>query len=427
MLSSVAATGRVQRLEPLGGSLVFGALKAQKEAYDDKKASGPRDARLPAVEGQTAGILPRRAEDLPRGFRQGLGSERVKLEWKVKKMSKRDDGSFARVPTTPPSGRKDDRTITATVVMTAPALRRRRTVQPRWRPKARHALRKFYYPPVASVTVSYPETAFRLDGTSALPDGGPHGVWPAHPRSQGIRTLGTIYSVLPLQGRSRQPGRRVHAPQLHRRRAGRRGMKDMSDEELVKAVHEDALKTILKPGTPLPSVVGVKVWEKAIPQFNLGHLDVLAEAKAGLATRGATGCSWAGTTPRASRSGGAWSLAWSRRRSSRRSSKRREAAPRCRRAPCPRGAGGEPMRRSTTRRTKYGVSSGRAFRARDIIRRRLARSRRRHSLVPPPKLSHARHGPHGPAPLRLEELLDVVGLEQRHPDEHAPCSKWSTP
>ena len=54
-LSSVAATGRVQRLEPLGGSLVFGALKAQKEAYDAKKARGPRDPRLPKVEGQTVG------------------------------------------------------------------------------------------------------------------------------------------------------------------------------------------------------------------------------------------------------------------------------------------------------------------------------------------------------------------------------------
>jgi hypothetical protein len=31
------------------------------------------------------------------------------------------------------------------------------------------------------------------------------------------------------------------------------------------------------------------VWEKAIPQFNLGHLDVLKEAKAGLAAAGCDG------------------------------------------------------------------------------------------------------------------------------------------
>jgi oxygen-dependent protoporphyrinogen oxidase len=66
-------------------------------------------------------------------------------------------------------------------------------------------------------------------------------------------------------------------------------IKDLTDEELVEAVHQDALKTILKPGTPLPKVVGVKVWEKAIPQFNLGHLDVLAEAKKGLKDAGCEG------------------------------------------------------------------------------------------------------------------------------------------
>ena len=53
-------------------------------------------------------------------------------------------------------------------------------------------------------------------------------------------------------------------------------IKDLSEQELVEQVHADALKTILKPGRPLPNV---KVWEKAIPQFNLGHLDVLAEAE----------------------------------------------------------------------------------------------------------------------------------------------------
>ena len=111
------------------------------------------------------------------------------------------------------------------------------------------------------------------------------------------------------------------------------GITELSDEELVKAVHEDALKTILKPGTPLPKVVGVKVWEKAIPQFNLGHLDVLAEAKAGLAKAGWTGCSWAVTTPRESRWDGAWSLASSRRRTSRHTFLN---SPRRRAPPCPR-------------------------------------------------------------------------------------------
>jgi len=42
------------------------------------------------------------------------------------------------------------------------------------------------------------------------------------------------------------------------------------------------LKTILKPGTPLPKKVGVRMWSKAIPQFNIGHWKHLDEAKEAL-------------------------------------------------------------------------------------------------------------------------------------------------
>mgnify|MGYP001971283351 FL=1 len=284
MLSSVAATGRVQRLEPLGGSLVFGALKAQKEAYDAKKAKGPRDPRLPKVEGQTVGSFRGGLKTFPEGLAKALGSEKVKLEWKVTKIAKRDDGSFAITYDTP-DGVKT--ITTATVVMTAPAYVTADTVQD-MAPDAAASLRKFYYPPVASVTVSYPEDSFRLDGTSALPGGGLTGFGQLHPRSQGIRTLGTIYSSYLFKDDKRQPeGEFMILNYIGGARDT--GITELSDEELVKAVHEDALKTILKPGTPLPKVVGVKVWEKAIPQFNLGHLDVLAEAKAGLAKAGCDG------------------------------------------------------------------------------------------------------------------------------------------
>ena len=289
MLSSVAATGRVQRLEPLGGSLVAGALKAQKQAYDEKKASGfVRDARLPAVEGQTVGSFRGGLKTFPEGLAKAIGTERVMLEWTLKKMTKRPDGSFELEYATGSGDEKASRTITAkSVVMTAPAYAVADVVQ-EMAPKAAEALREFYYPPVASVTVSYPETAFRLDGTSALPDGGLTGFGQLHPRSQGIRTLGTIYSSYLFKDDRRQPDGEF---MLLNYIGGARdvAVKDMTDEALVKAVHEDALETILKPGTPLPRVVGVKVWEKAIPQFNVGHLDVLARAKAGLSDAGCEG------------------------------------------------------------------------------------------------------------------------------------------
>lgn len=284
MLSSVAATGRVQRLEPLGGSLVAGAIKAQKEAYDAMKARGPRDPRLPKVEGQTVGSFRGGLKTFPEGLAKKLGDDVVKLEWKVTKISREDDGSFTIDYDTPEGAT----TIRAkTVVMTAPAYVTAEVVKD-LAPDAAAALGEFYYPPVASVTVSYPEDSFRLDGTSALPGGGLTGFGQLHPRSQGIRTLGTIYSSYLFKDDKRQPDGEF---MILNYIGGARdvAVADMSDEELVEAVHEDALKTILKPGTPLPKVVGVRVWQKAIPQFNVGHLQTLEEAKKGLEKAGCDG------------------------------------------------------------------------------------------------------------------------------------------
>jgi oxygen-dependent protoporphyrinogen oxidase len=52
-------------------------------------------------------------------------------------------------------------------------------------------------------------------------------------------------------------------------------------------VDKDVRKMLLKPDAPPPRIVGVRVWPRAIPQFNVGHLDQLDKAKqvgAGLGT-----------------------------------------------------------------------------------------------------------------------------------------------
>lgn len=210
----------------------------------------------------------------------------MKLQWKVTKIEKlpgADEGFKLEYDT--PEGPVT--VHAATVVMTAPAYVTSEVVKD-MAPAASAALAKFYYPPVASVTVSYPETSFRLEGTSALPEGGLTGFGQLHPRSQGIRTLGTIYSSYLFKDDVRQPAGEF---MILNYIGGARdtAVKDMTDEALVQAVHEDALQTILKPGTPLPRVVGVKVWEKAIPQFNVGHLETLEEAKKGLEEAGCEG------------------------------------------------------------------------------------------------------------------------------------------
>lgn len=44
-------------------------------------------------------------------------------------------------------------------------------------------------------------------------------------------------------------------------------------------VDKDLRTMLLKPDAPKPRVVGVRVWPRAIPQFNIGHLEVLDKAK----------------------------------------------------------------------------------------------------------------------------------------------------
>lgn len=54
---------------------------------------------------------------------------------------------------------------------------------------AADALSKFYYPPVAAVTISYPKEAIRSE---RLIDGELKGFGQLHPRSQGVETLGVV-------------------------------------------------------------------------------------------------------------------------------------------------------------------------------------------------------------------------------------------
>ena len=137
-----------------------GGIRRQGEARESATAKGG---------GPDGGILPRGLKTFPKGLAKALGSEKVKLEWKVTKIAKRDDGSFAISPTTP---RPVEKTITtAAVVMTAPTYVTADTVQD-MAPDAAAALRKFYYPPVASVTVSTPVPS----------------VWTEHPRFASRRS-----------------------------------------------------------------------------------------------------------------------------------------------------------------------------------------------------------------------------------------------
>ena len=43
----------------------------------------------------------------------------------------------------------------------------------------------------------------------------------------------------------------------------------------VLQVDKDLREMLVQPNAPAPKRIGIRLWPKAIPQFNLGHLEVV--------------------------------------------------------------------------------------------------------------------------------------------------------
>lgn len=65
--------------------------------------------------------------------------------------------------------------------------------------------------------------------------------------------------------------------------------KPQAKSELVEAVDRDLRKMLINPNAKDPFVLGVRVWPQAIPQFLIGHLDLLDAAKNALRDGGFQG------------------------------------------------------------------------------------------------------------------------------------------
>merc|ERR1712078_306352 len=133
-----------------------------------------------------------------------------------------------------------------------------------------------YYPPVAAVTVAYPKKSFK---DVELPNGFGNlqdlpGFGSLNPRTEGVRTLGTLWSS------SLFPGR---APEdynlLLNYIGGSRdvGLADLSEEEIIAEVDKGCRQVLLQENAPPAKVIGMKIWPTAIPQYELGHLPIMDE------------------------------------------------------------------------------------------------------------------------------------------------------
>lgn len=268
-LSMKAAFGKVWNLEQDGGSIVTGAFKAiQKKASGTKKI---RDPRLPFVKGQTVGSLRKGLSMLPDAITARLGSK-LKLSWKLSGIVKLENEVYSLTFETP---RGPVSLQSQSVVMTVPSYVASSLLRP-LSDAAAEALSKFYYPPIAAVSISYPKEAIRAE---RLRDGELKGFGQLHPRNQGVETLGTIYSSSLFPNRA--PSGRIL---LLNYVGGATNPEILSkmESQLVEVVDRDLRKMLIKSDAEDPLVLGVRVWSEAIPQFLVGHFDILDAAKAAL-------------------------------------------------------------------------------------------------------------------------------------------------
>lgn len=275
-LSMKAAFGKVWNLEQNGGSIIGGAFKAIQER--NKSPKPPRDPHLPKPKGQTVGSFRKGLTMLPQAIAARLGSK-IKLSWKLSSIIKLNDGGYSLTYETP-EGLVSLKS--KCVVMTVPAHVASNLLRP-VSDAAAEALSEFYYPPVAAVSISYPKEAIRPE---CLIDGELKGFGQLHPRSQGVETLGTIYSSSLFPNRA-PPGRILLLNYIGG--ATNPGILAKTEGELVEAVDRDLRKILINPKAKDPLMLGVKVWPQAIPQFLIGHFDILDAAKAALRDSGYQG------------------------------------------------------------------------------------------------------------------------------------------
>lgn len=276
-LSMKAAFGKIHVLEEKGGSLVGGALKLMMEKRENPDP--PRDPRLPEKPGgQTVGSFRKGLATLPRAIERNL-KDVIQTDWKLKVVEK-ETGGFALTYDTPEGStvvHAQSVVLTTPSYVTADLLRREI-------PDVHQFLMSFQYPPVGAVTLAYPKSALRADRLDE--DGNFPGFGQLHPRTQGVTTLGTIYSS------SLFPGRCADDQVLLLNYIGgtlNRGIVDQSEDELVAQVDRDIRKMLIRPDAPAPEKVGVRVWPKAIPQFELNHMETLEGARAAIAEAGYEG------------------------------------------------------------------------------------------------------------------------------------------
>ncbi|TYQ30479.1 protoporphyrinogen oxidase [Pseudanabaena sp. UWO310] len=262
-LSAKAAFAKIAKLETYGG-LLAGAILSSKE----RKAQKLNDPRIPKTKAGELGSFREGIKMLPEAIAAKLRAQgtAVKQQWTLRSLEKQGEIYISKFDT--PTG--EEIVTSRSVVLSTPAYVTAKLLQD-YLPAASQALDEIFYPTVACVVLAYPKSEFLYDMK---------GFGNLIPRTEGVRTLGTIWSSSLFSGR---------APagwQLLLNFIGGTldpALAHLSEAEIITAVHQDLKKTILRPDTKVsPKAIAVHVWDKAIPQYEIGHLERLATIEAEL-------------------------------------------------------------------------------------------------------------------------------------------------
>jgi oxygen-dependent protoporphyrinogen oxidase len=257
-LSAKAAFSKIFRLENTYNGLLAGAILSAKE----RKANKINDQTLPKVKAGELGSFREGIKMLPEAVATKLRAQgtTIKQQWVLRSLEKQGDIYISKFDT--PTG--EEIITSRAVVLTTPAYVTAKLLQD-FLPIASQALKEIFYPTVACVVLAYPKSEFICDMK---------GFGNLIPRTQGVRTLGTIWSSSLFAGRAPEGWQLLLNfiggtldPMLAK----------LSEAEIIQAVHQDLKKTLLRPQTKIePKAIAVHLWDKAIPQYEIGHLDRLA-------------------------------------------------------------------------------------------------------------------------------------------------------
>jgi protoporphyrinogen/coproporphyrinogen III oxidase len=256
-LSIQACFPRLAEFEAGSGSILRGALQAGRASR--KQREKPRRSLRP----YRLCSFRRGLQVLPQTLAQELG-ENLLTEARVSAIK---TGQIDRFAVTI-EHRNETKTIAAaSLVIATPALAAARLLN-ECAPEVSGLIAEIPYASLASVPLAYPAqiVARRLDGFGFLA-----------PRREGLRTLGSIWNSSLFAERAPEGwvcmtnfiggATDPHAVEL-------------SDDELIRIVHADLRKVLGIEGEPLR--LPITRYERAIPQYNIGHRARIAKVEAAL-------------------------------------------------------------------------------------------------------------------------------------------------